>query len=228
MYGGRMKNRRDWLLGIVGCILFGIGDWLLGYVDPGIVSEQFSVIKAGHGAGYELWKVTVTLLTGAVGIPFLLRGCLGMAELVTDEKRKGIMRVWLSLLPVGWMIIHFTVSVGIYAYSWAMRFATPETARQLALDMIAMMRPAQIIGILFLVPLLLFPIYVFRGMTTLQKSSQFFSPLLWMAVLSAVKFFVPPTPFTNGIDTFCMNAGMIIWFSYLLIHTPPGTKKSTC
>lgn len=216
-----MKNRKLWLLGIIGCVLFGVGDWLLGYVDPEVVSQQFSVIKAGHGANYELGKVTMTLLTGAIGIPFLLMGSTGMAELVTEKRRREVLRVWLSLLPMGWMLIHFTVSVGIYAYSWAMRFATPEQAQRLALDMITMTRPAQMVGILFLVPLLLFPVYVFRGMTTLKRNSQFFSPLLWMAVLSALKFFVPPTPFTNGIDTFCMNAGMIVWFVYLMISDPP-------
>lgn len=38
-----------------------------------------------------------------------------------------------------------------------------------------------------------------------------------MAAFSAVKFLVPATPFSNGIDTFCMNAGLMIWFIYLLL-----------
>ena len=51
----------------------------------------------------------------------------------------------------------------------------------------------------------------------LPKLSQFFTPLLWMAVFSALKFLVPATPLSNGIDTFCMNTGMMIWFAYLLV-----------
>lgn len=30
-------NKRYWGFGIVGCICFGIGDWLLGYVDPAFI-----------------------------------------------------------------------------------------------------------------------------------------------------------------------------------------------
>ena len=41
-----------------------------------------------------------------------------------------------------------------------------------------------------------------------------FSPILWMALLSALKFVVPATPLSNGIDTFCMNAGLLVWFAY--------------
>ena len=110
---------------------FGIGDWLLGYVDPGIVNESFSVIKAGHGADYDLFKITITLLFGAIGVPFLMLGCVKMADLITEEKKK--------------------------------------------------------------------------------KNFRF-----WMALLSGLKFLIPASPFSNGIDTFCMNAGLIIWCVYLM------------
>ena len=80
-----------------------------------------------------------------------------------------------------------------------------------------MMQPAQIVSYLFIgIPLVLLIIYVLRGKTVLKKRSQFFTPLLWMALLSGLKFIVPATPFSNGIDTFCMNAGLIIWFVYLI------------
>lgn len=67
------------------------------------------------------------------------------------------------------------------------------------------------------VPLILLIVFVLRGKTVLPKSSQFFTPLLWIALLSMVKFLIPVTPLSNGIDTFCMNAGMMIWFSCLLV-----------
>ena len=33
------EYRKYWLLGILGAACFGIGDWLLGYVDPRIVNN---------------------------------------------------------------------------------------------------------------------------------------------------------------------------------------------
>ena len=61
------EYRKYWLLGILGAACFGIGDWLLGYVDPSIVNKSFSVIKAGHGAGYDLTKFTVTRCSARSG-----------------------------------------------------------------------------------------------------------------------------------------------------------------
>ena len=213
----KKEYQKYWLCGMIGAMCFGIGDWLLGYVDPGIVNESFSVIKAGHGAGYDLFKITLTLLFGAIGGPFLMLGCMKMADLITEEKKKKNFRFWMALLPVGWLIIHFTVSVFIYAYSWSMQNGMSETAEKLAADIEHMMQPAQIVSYLFIgIPLVLLIVYVLRGKTVLKKRSQFFTPLLWMALLSGLKFVIPASPFSNGIDTFCMNAGLIIWFVYLM------------
>ena len=212
------SDQKCWLMGLVGCALFGVGDWLLGFVDPQPVSEVFAVLKLGHGEGYALWKITLTLLLGSVGVPFMMAGCMRMAELVTGEKRKGVLRWSMMLLPVGWLLIHFTVSCGIYAYAWNIQYGDPSDALRMAEDMTRMFRSSQIVADLMAgIPLILLIVLVLRGKTMLPKLSQFFTPLLWMAVFYALKFLVPATPLSNGIDTFCMNTGMMIWFAYLLV-----------
>ena len=35
----KKEYQKYWLCGIIGAVCFGIGDWLLGYVDPGIVNR---------------------------------------------------------------------------------------------------------------------------------------------------------------------------------------------
>ena len=51
------SDQKFWLLGFVGCALFGIGDWLLGYVDPQPVSEAFSngIDTFCMNAGMMIW-----------------------------------------------------------------------------------------------------------------------------------------------------------------------------
>ena len=93
------------MLGLIGCILFGVGAWLPGYVDPAAVTERLEALKAGHGAGYDLTKITVTLFLGSVGVPFLMAGCGRLAELVTDTRRRSILRSAMLLLPVSRLLI---------------------------------------------------------------------------------------------------------------------------
>ena len=141
-----------------------------------------------------------------------------MANLVTDEKRKNTLKWSMMLLPVGWLLIHFTVSCGIYTYAWNLQEGDPALALRMAEDTMQMFQSAQIVAYLLAgVPLILLVVFVLRGKTVLPKSSQLFTPLLWMAVFSALKFVIPASPLSNGVDTFCMNAGMMIWFVYLLV-----------
>lgn len=222
----KRENIRYWLFGIVGAVCFGIGDWMLGYVDPDGIGEAISVIRAGHGAGYDLKKIAATVLLGAVGVPFLLLGCARIAELETEETGKRRLRRAMLLLPVGWLLIHFTVSVGVYAYSWCMHAGESDMAVELARAFTRLFAGTTVVASLFaLYPLLLLTVDTLRGKMTLPKSSLLFSPILWMALLSALKFVVPPTPLMNGIDTFCMNAGLIVWFAYLIVEGM-GHRKS--
>lgn len=49
--------------GIIGCILFGIGDWLLGFVDPKAVEgDVFYFISVGAWLGVCLCKGAVHVL----------------------------------------------------------------------------------------------------------------------------------------------------------------------
>lgn len=47
----RSNNKKYWVYGIIGCVCFGLEDWILGYVDPAQAgTDLFYFIRAGHGA----------------------------------------------------------------------------------------------------------------------------------------------------------------------------------
>ena len=222
----KINNRTLWISGIVGCILFGIGDWLLGFVDPGIVSEQFSVIRAGNGAGYDLAKVVWTLTLGTVGMSFLIPGFRAQAEILKDEKDKPMFRFLMTLCTVSWIVIHTTVSAGIYIYSWCMHKGDAALAQELTLDVMGLFLPMQIISYVFLaVPMIVQIIDIVRGKTVCKRTALLFTPVVWMAVFSGAAKILPASPLANGLDTFCMNGGMIVWLVYLCIAVPHGNNN---
>ena len=217
-YDLKNNSRALWICGIIGCLLFGTGDWLLGFTDPGIVSEKFSVIKAGNGADYDLARIVWTLTLGTAGMFFLIPGFRAQADILRDEKRKPLFRFLMTLCTVSWIVIHTTVSAGIYVYSWCMHRGDSELAQALTLDVMALFQPMQIIAYIFLaVPLIVQIADIVRGKTVCGKTAVLFSPLVWMAVFAGTAKILPPSPFANGLDTFCMNGGMTVWLLYLCI-----------
>ena len=219
--------RKSSFSGLIGCIFFGIGDWLLGYVDAGIVDKSFMLIRIGHGADYDLTRVTVTLVLGAIGMAFLLPGFRGIAEIVTDEKRKRRLRYTMSLCAVGWLLVHFTVASGIWVYSWLAHQGEAELEIEAATGVTKMMLPTQIVGYVFIyIPLIQLMVYILRKQTVYGRMAALASPVFWMLVLDKAADFLPASHFSTGLFAFCMNGAMMIWFAFCLTKKPAAERVS--
>lgn len=206
--------------GIIGCLLFGIGDWLLGYVDPGKVPyDVFYFISAGHGAEYPDWKITVTMVCAIIGVLFLWQGFVHISDLMTEEKdRAGAARVF-TFLTYSWLIIHFTVTIIVFIYSYSCRKIGIEQAVLITKGLDKVLDPCILIAYLILgIAMIDLIIVIARGKTVLKRTDAFITPLTWMLLIGAVSFILPASPFSKGLYTFCMNGGMIIWFIRLLIQ----------
>lgn len=219
--GDISENRKFWIYGIIGCICFGIGDWLLGYVDPTSTgADIFYFIRAGHGAEYAAGKAAVTMALAMVGMLFYLPALLHISDVAGDQKTASHLNYTFGLCAVGWFAIHFLVTVNVAVYSWMAKHAGEELANGVSNHLGNSMLPCLYVAYLFVaVPCVWIIIDILRNKTVLKKSAAFFTPLVWMAIAGAVANMLPASPFSYGLYTFCMNAGMLVWFIYLLIKT---------
>lgn len=217
-----VHNRKYWIWGIIGCICFGIGDWLLGYTDPGLTGgDLFYFIRAGHGADYNIKKVIITLALSMIGMPFFFTALIHIADIAADTKTALQLRYTFGLCSVGWLIIHFIVAVNVMVYSWMMKNAGRELANGMSNFLGNAMLPCLYIAYIFIgIALILLMTDILRGKTKLKKQAVLFTPLIWMAIVNITANIIPSTAFSYGLYTFCMNSGMLVWFFYLLIKHP--------
>ena len=206
--------------GIIGCVLFGVGDWLLGFVDPGKVPEDvFYFISAGHGAGYPDWKIMVTMVCAIIGVLFLWQGFVHISDLMKEEKdMEGAKRVF-TFLTYSWLIIHFVVTIIVFIYSYSCRTLGSEQAVIITNGLDKVLDPCILIAYFILgIALIDLIIIIARGRTKLKRTDAFITPLTWMLIIGAVSMVLPASMFSKGLYTFCMNGGMIVWFIRLLIR----------
>lgn len=215
-------NKRYIIFGMTGCLCFGIGDWLLGYVDPALVeSGVFYFIRAGHGAAYDMAKAVVTLILMVIGICFLYPGLLHISEIVKDEKTKRPLKYACGLCSFGWLTLHINVTLNVIAFSVADRIGGREFAVALSEQLGSVCMPVTSGAFLLIAPaLFLLAADIWRGKTFLRRSALFFVPAVPAVVIMLVSMLVPSSPFSYGFYTFCMNGGMLVWLGYLLSIKP--------
>lgn len=207
-------ERKYAIQGIIGCLLFGIGDWLLGFVDPGKVDgDVFYFISAGHGADYADWKIVVTLVSAVIGVLFFSQGCVHIADYMNNEKdRAGARRVF-TFITYPWLTIHFTVTIMVFAYSYMCKNNGESQAALMSRYMDRLFDPFVFLSyFILLVAFADLIIVIARGKTLLKKNEAFLTPVTWICVIGIMSMVLPESAFSKGLYTFCMNGGMIIWF----------------
>lgn len=214
-----IRSRKYWMYGIIGCICFGMGDWLLGYVDPALTeSDLFYFIRAGHGADYPAAKVVLTLVLAMIGTLFYFPAMLHIADLASDKKTAARLQDTFGWCLAGWLVIHFIVSANVLVYSWMTGYAGNELANALSNFLGNAMLPCLYLAyILAGIPLVLLLIYILRGKTCLKKGEAVFTPLIWIVLINIAAGILPASAFSYGLYTFSMNGGMLVWFLYLLV-----------
>lgn len=214
-----MSERKYIYLGIIGAILFGIGDWLLGYVDvTPITGTAFEYIRAGHGAGYDTLRAIAAMVTGTVGLLFYYPALTHMGDVVKDEASKSRLNHMFGAGAFAWLLIHYFYGVNVFCYSWMMQNGGEALAGELSAALGNAMQWGVAVGYIPLaLPNVIHLIDIIRGKTNLKKSAAFFHPLVWIVIFNIVGNALPASPFSYGFYTFCMNAGMLVWFAYMAI-----------
>lgn len=216
----KRKTKLTLLCGLLGCMCFGVGDWLLGYVDPTPIGENiFYFISAGHGAGYDAWKIVVTLVMAMVGMCFLIPGMVSIADVAQKSGERSLLRYLFMLCAVGWIVIHFAVAVNVLVFSLAERTGGRELAVTLSHGLDSACLLFLYCAYVFVAAaLIMLIILILCGKTCLKRTAALFTPIIPMGILAVASGLLPISPFAYGLYTFCMNGGLFVWFAYLLFH----------
>lgn len=216
------------VLGIIGCLCFGIGDWLLGYVDPALADGTFFYfIRTGHGADFNGMRAAVAIGLAAFGMCCLYPGFVHIADIAKDGKTKRLLEYTFGLCSIGWLMLHIIVAVNVFVFSETEKNSGREAATALSASLGNAGTAALACAYLFAAAAcILLMAAVWREKTYLKKSAVFFTPVFPMAVLAAVSQVLPDSPFSYGLYTFCMNGGMLVWFVYLLLKGSEIQMKS--
>lgn len=213
-----IMQKKYCIFGLIGCLCFGVGDWLLGYVNPALADETaLYFIRAGHGVNYNTLRVDITLVLAVVGIFFLYPAFVHIADIAKEGKMKRFLGYAFGLCMTGWMMLHLLVSFIVLAFSEAEKNGGHELAVTLAGRLGSAGAVVEKCTSLLVVGAgIALIVAILRGNTCLKKSAAAFSPVVPMVVLIAVSQMLPQSAFSYGLYTFNMNAAMMVWFAYLL------------
>lgn len=203
------------LCGLLGCLCFGGGDWLMIYGDT---AHSGSLYWLTEGAKQIApWRNTLAMALSFPGIILYGIALFAVEGYITGQKNR---RVYHYLTVFGltpWLALHLFYIMILYLFAWLNGNGYGQAALPAAEALYSHLSWVVIASeALMLPPFLYWAWLLAKGRSVLPRWMAAVNPLTIYAVLSVGKFVLPEGAFRIGFTNGLMSESMIIWFGMLL------------
>lgn len=203
------------ICGMLGCLCFGGGDWLMIYGDT---AHSGSLYWLTEGAKQIApWRNTLAMALSFPGIILYGIALFAVEGCITGQKNR---RVYHYLTVFGltpWLALHLFYIMILYLFAWLNGNGYAQAALPAAEALFAHLSWVVIASeALMLPPFLYWAWLLARGRSVLPRWMAAVNPLTVYAVLFVVKTCLPDSAFRIGFTNGLMSESMIVWFCMLL------------
>ena len=218
------KPRKAFLLcGMLGCLCYGGGDWLMMYGDPSY-SGSLSWLTTGV-ACIPQWRFNLAMALAFPGIILYGIALFAVENYIRTERDRRIYHYMNAFGLTPWIALHLFYIMILTLFSWM-------NTNGYAVDSLAVCEGlyAQLSWLVPVSEALMLPVFIFwfylqiRGRTEFPKWMAFTNVLIIFALLKGLTMLMPVSAFRLGFTNGLMSESMIIWFGIMLIRDIMGKK----
>ena len=210
------RIRAALVCGLLGCLCFGGGDWLMLYGDPGY-RGALSWLTEGVAA-IPQWRFDLALALAFPGIVLYGVALFAVQGYIRGEREQ---RVYHYLNVFGltpWIALHLFYIMILTLFQWLNGNGFAGEATAICEGLFARLQ--------WLVPVseaLMLPVFVYwfalqiRGKTVFPRWMAFTNVLIVYAVLKGISLLLPVSAFRLGFTNGLMSESMLVWFGCMLV-----------
>lgn len=219
----RTKNIRALICGLLGCLCYGGGDWLMMYGDPAHTGE---IIWLTVGtAQIPQWRYVLAMALAFPGIVFYGTALFFVQGYIRDEKHKRIYHYLNAFGLTPWIALHLIYVVILSLFAWLNNSGFSQDAITICEALFGNFSWLVPVSEVLMLPVFLYWFYLqITGKTVFRKVMAFTNVLVIFAALKTIASLMPLSAFRLGFTNGLMSESMIIWF--VLIFMEIGMEKN--
>ena len=214
----RMKKhpKAALLCGILGCLCYGGGDWLMMVGDPAY-HGALSWLTEGVAA-IPQWRFNLAMALAFPGIILYGIALFAVEMYIREEKHRRVYH-WLNAFGLTpWIALHLFYVMILTLFAWMHGNGYAAEALPVCEGLFRQLS--------WLVPVsegLMLPVFLYwfwlqiRDKTVFPRGMAFTNVLVIYAVLKGVSLLLPVSAFRLGFTNGLMSESMILWFGIMLI-----------
>ena len=197
--------------GIIGCLCFGAGDWLMIYADPTAHGALFWLTEGS--AAIAPWRNTLAMALAFPGIIFYAYALFALTSFITEARAK---KIYCALNVIGltpWLALHlfYILILALFAQMTAAGSSDALfVAETLFFNFKWIITASEIF---MLLPFLYWFYLQLRAKTVFPRLFCLSNVLVIYLILFAVKSLMPVSAFRLGFTNGLMSESMVIFFA---------------
>lgn len=208
----------SFISGMLGCICFGTGDWLMIYGDTAYSGGLYWLTEGA--ADIAPWRNFLAMLLAFPGIIFYGAGLFAAGKFITDRRDAKIYRVLNIFGLTPWLCLHLFYIMILYLFSWMTNNGCADAALPSCEALFSHLSWVIMLSEAFMLPpFIWWFVLQIRGKTVFPRGMAFTNVLVIYGILYLIKCLMPDTPFRLGFTNGLMSESMIIWFAIMLVFT---------
>jgi hypothetical protein len=212
------------ICGILGCICFGCGDWLMIYGD---VTHNGSLYWLTNvTAQISKWRNSLAMLLSFPGIIFYGIALFSISDFIRENRQKKIYKTLTFLGLTPWLSLHLFYIMILFLFSWLNGNGYADVAMPACEALFKHLSWIVTLSEVFMLAPFIYWFYLqITKKTVFPRASAFTNILFIYAVMYIIKMLLPDSPFRLGFTNGLMSESMIIWFVIVFIWEKDVLRK---
>ena len=204
------------LCGILGCLCYGGGDWLMMYGNPAYhgtlswLTEGIAVIPQG--------RYNLAMALAFPGIILYGIALFAVEGYIKEEKHRRIYH-WLNAFGLTpWIALHLFYVMILTLFAWMNGNGYATEALPVCEGLFSRLSWLVPVSEALMLPVFLYWFWLqLRGKTVFPKGMAFTNVLIIFALLKGLSLAMPVSAFRLGFTNGLMSESMILWFGIMLM-----------
>ncbi len=209
------KMRLFLICGLLGCLCYGAGDWLMLYGDP---AYRGTVAWLTEGAAViPQWRYSLAMFLAFPGIVLYGTALFAVEGYITGEKEKKIYH-WLNAFGMTpWIALHLFYVMILTLYAWMNGNGYGVQATKVCEGLFHALAWVVQAAEGMMLPVFVWWFYLqITGKTVFPKQYAFTNVLIVFAVLKGISLLLPVSAFRLGFTNGLMSESMAVMFGIML------------
>ena len=209
----KTKNKMNLALlcGILGCLCFGGGDYLMIYGNPEFTGN-LKWLTFGT-ALIPQWRYTLAMALAFPGIIFYGIALFAVENFITSEKSKKVYHYLNAFGLTPWISLHLIYVVILSLFSYLNQNGYTQASLSICEALFSRFSWLILVSEALMLPVFVYWFYLqISGKTVFKKGMAFTNVLFIFAALKSISLLFPVSAFRLGFTNALMSESMIVWF----------------